>query len=54
MKYFLIALIWAGYCALHSYLISIRFTILMKRLLKDYYAFYRIFYVVLSIDFMVI
>jgi len=48
MKYLLIALMWAGYCALHSYLISIRFTNLMTRLLKNYYAFYRICYVLIS------
>ena len=40
---------WAGYCALHSYLISIGFTNLMTRLLKKYYAFYRIFYVLISL-----
>lgn len=49
MDYFLIALIWTVYCALHSYMISIRFTELMKHLLKSYYAFYRLFYVVISI-----
>jgi methanethiol S-methyltransferase len=49
MNYFLIALIWTGYCSLHSYLISIRFTKLMKRSLKSYYAFYRLFYVLISI-----
>ena len=49
MKYLLIALLWTGYCALHSYLISTGFTNLMTRLLKKYYAFYRIFYVVISI-----
>ena len=48
MKYVLIALLWSGYCALHSYLISIRFTNLMSRLLKSYYAFYRLFYVLIS------
>lgn len=48
MKYFLIAVLWAGYCALHSYLISIRFTKLMSRLLKRYYAFYRLFYILVS------
>ncbi|MCX6673796.1 MAG: isoprenylcysteine carboxylmethyltransferase family protein [Methanothrix sp.] len=31
-----IALMWAGYCSLHSFLISIRFTDLMTRLLKNY------------------
>jgi methanethiol S-methyltransferase len=49
MKYLLIALLWAGYCALHSYLISIGFTTLMNRLLKKYYAFYRLFYVLISL-----
>ena len=49
MKYILIALIWTGYCSLHSYLISIRFTKLMMRSLKSYYAFYRLFYVLISI-----
>ena len=49
MKYLLIALMWTGYCLLHSFLISIRFTDLVTRLLKDYYAFYRIFYVFISL-----
>jgi len=44
MNYLLIALLWTGYCALHSFLISIWFTNLMKRSLKEYYAFYRLFY----------
>jgi methanethiol S-methyltransferase len=48
MKYLLIAFLWAAYCALHSYLISIRFSNLMARLLKNYYAFYRLFYVLIS------
>jgi methanethiol S-methyltransferase len=49
MKYLLIALLWAGYCILHSYLISIGFTNLMTRLLKKYYAFYRVFYILISL-----
>jgi methanethiol S-methyltransferase len=49
MKYLSIALLWAAYCALHSYLISIRFTNIMTRLLKSYYAFYRLAYVAVSI-----
>jgi methanethiol S-methyltransferase len=48
MKYLFIALLWAGYCALHSYLISIRFTTLITRLLKNYYAFFRLFYIIFS------
>ena len=46
--YLFIAFLWAAYCTLHSYLISIAFTNLMMRKLKKYYAFYRIFYVLLS------
>jgi len=49
MKYLLVVLLWTGYVSLHSFLISIRFTNLMTRLLKDYYAFYRIFYVLVSL-----
>jgi protein-S-isoprenylcysteine O-methyltransferase Ste14 len=48
MKYIILSLIWAGYCALHSFLISIRFTNILTRLLKNYYAFYRLFYVLFS------
>jgi methanethiol S-methyltransferase len=48
MEYLLVASLWIGYCALHSYLISIGFTNLMTRLLKSYYAFFRLFYVLLS------
>ena len=48
MKYLILSLIWAGYCALHSFLISIRFTNFLTRLLKNYYAFYRLFYVLFS------
>ena len=53
MKYVLIVFLWAAYCALHSYLISIRFTNLMARSLKDYYAFYRLAYIVISIVLLV-
>ena len=48
MKYLFIVFLWASYCALHSYLISIRFTNLLTRLLKNYYSFFRIFYIVIS------
>jgi protein-S-isoprenylcysteine O-methyltransferase Ste14 len=53
MKYLLIAVMWTGYCSLHSYLISIGFTNLMARLLKNYYAFYRLAYVMISISLLV-
>ena len=48
MDYLLIVILWTAYCAFHSFLISVRFTALMTRLLKNYYAFYRLFYVVVS------
>jgi protein-S-isoprenylcysteine O-methyltransferase Ste14 len=48
VNYLLVVIMWTAYCALHSFLISIRFTALMTRLLKNYYAFYRLFYVVIS------
>lgn len=49
MEYLIVSLLWIGYCALHSYLISIRFTNSITHLLKNYYAFYRLFYVVFSL-----
>jgi methanethiol S-methyltransferase len=48
MNSLLVVIMWTVYCALHSFLISIRFTTLMERLLKKYYAFYRLFYVLIS------
>lgn len=53
MDYLLIALMWTAYCALHSFLISIWFTNLMKRSLKDFYAFYRLFYNFISLVLLV-
>jgi methanethiol S-methyltransferase len=49
MGYLLIASMWTAYCILHSLLVSTRFTNLLARSLKNYYAFYRIFYVSLSL-----
>jgi methanethiol S-methyltransferase len=49
MNYLLIALIWTVYFVIHSYMISIGFTNLMKRVLKKYYALYRFFYIIVSI-----
>ena len=48
MDYLFIGGLWCGYCALHSFLISIWFTEFVKRFIKKYYSFYRLFYVVLS------
>lgn len=53
MDYLLIASMWIAYCLLHSFLISTSFTNLMTRLLKDYYAFYRIFFVSLSVALLI-
>ena len=53
MKYLIIILMWTAYCALHSYLISITFTKFVSRLLKSYYAFYRLFYVLISLILLV-
>ncbi len=49
MDYLLIASMWIAYCLFHSFLISTSFTDLMTRLLKNYYAFYRIFFVLISL-----
>jgi methanethiol S-methyltransferase len=54
MKYLLIILIWSAYCWLHSYLISIRFTNLMIRIFKNYYSFYRLFYILISFILLVL
>lgn len=48
MDYIIIALLWIAYCFIHSYMISIRFTIWVKKILGEYYAFYRLFYVIVS------
>ena len=48
MKYLVIFLLWSGYCFLHSFMISIWFTRIMQRWLKEYYAFYRMFFVLVS------
>ena len=49
MKYLTLSSIWTGYCFVHSFLISIRFTKYLTRILKSYYAFYRLFYVLFSL-----
>ena len=54
MKYLILSLIWAGYCALHSFMISIRLTNFLTRILKNYYAFYRLFYVLFSLVLLVL
>ncbi|MCX6149695.1 MAG: NnrU family protein [Ignavibacteriales bacterium] len=54
MKYLILSLMWIGYCALHSFLISIKFTNIITRLLKNFYAFYRLFYVLISLVLLVL
>lgn len=49
MDYFIISILWLGYCFLHSYLISVRFSNYMKKLFQKYYAFYRVFYNLFSL-----
>jgi len=53
MKYLILSSIWAGYCFLNSFLISIKFTNILTRILKNYYAFYRLFYVLISLVLLV-
>lgn len=49
MDYLIVSMLWIGYCVLHSFLISISFTKYVSNLLKHYYAFYRLFYVLVSL-----
>ena len=53
MKYLILSSIWAGYCFLHSFLISVRFTNYLTRVLKNYYSFYRLFYALISLVLLV-
>ncbi len=53
MDYLLIALMWTAYCILHSFMVSTSFTNLLARLLKNYYAFYRIFFVSFSLALLI-
>jgi methanethiol S-methyltransferase len=53
MEYLFAASLWVAYCALHSYLISTGFTNFITRLLKNYYAFYRVFYILVSLTLII-
>ncbi len=44
MKYFLLAILWIIYCALHSGLITPSFTNFLKRQLDGRYRYYRVFF----------
>ena len=49
MKYFLIVLLWILWCFLHSFFTATRITAWFKNRLKDKFAFYLIFYNLLSL-----
>lgn len=53
MGYLFIASLWIAYVLLHSFLVSTSFTNLLNRLLKNYYAFYRIFFVAFSLALLI-
>ena len=53
MGYLLIAALWIAYCLLHSFLVSTSFSNLLTHLLKNYYAFYRIFFVSFSLALLI-
>ena len=53
MGYLLIASLWIAYCLLHSFLVSTSFSNLLTHLLKNYYAFYRIFFVSFSLALLI-
>lgn len=54
MKYLIIVFWWTAYCALHSYLISTGFTNFLMRVLKNFYSFFRLFYIIISLVLLVI
>ncbi len=45
----LLVALWSGWCFLHSFLIADSVTAWMKRRLKERFAYYRLFYVCLSV-----
>lgn len=49
MQYLFLILLWTVYCFLHSFLISTVFTNFLSRILGKYTAFYRLFYVAISL-----
>jgi methanethiol S-methyltransferase len=49
MEYFVLAILWIAFCALHSGLISITFTNFIKQKIGDRYRFFRLFYNIFSI-----
>jgi methanethiol S-methyltransferase len=49
MEYFILAILWVAFCALHSALISVTFTNFIKQKIGDAYRFYRLSYNLFSI-----
>jgi methanethiol S-methyltransferase len=49
MDYLYVSFLWIAYCFIHSFLISISFTKFIERILKKFYALYRLLYVLLSL-----
>jgi protein-S-isoprenylcysteine O-methyltransferase Ste14 len=54
MKYLILSTVWAAYCFLHSFLISTWLTNIIARTLKNYYAFYRLFYILISLVLLIL
>jgi methanethiol S-methyltransferase len=54
MEYLFLGGLWIGYCIVHSILISTWFTNIIIRRIKKYYAFYRLFYVLLSLILLIL
>ena len=49
MKYIVLFLMWSSFGIVHSALISIRFTSMLKRVLGRYFAFWRLIYNLISL-----
>jgi methanethiol S-methyltransferase len=49
MEYFILAILWISFCALHSALISVTFTNFIKQKIGDSFRFYRLSYNIFSI-----
>jgi uncharacterized membrane protein YhaH (DUF805 family) len=48
-NYMLLSLLWIAWCVVHSFLISITLTDLLKRTMGDKYRFYRLFFNIFSL-----
>lgn len=54
MKYLIVALLWAGYGAIHSLLISSQFSKWVAKVMRKYFAFYRLAYNLLSLILLIV